>query len=55
MNEPVHIDENDNVIINISQITPSSNVFTNCKECGCELFGGEREGEDANGYCDTCN
>ena len=49
----MYIDNNDNVYISAKRVAPRT--FKECKECGCELFGGEISGEDANGYCDSCN
>lgn len=43
----VNIDENDNIVI--------SDDFTHCQDCGLRLYGAEAYGEDANGYCDSCN
>lgn len=28
--------------------------YDKCMKCGTKLYGGERSGDDATGYCDVC-
>jgi uncharacterized protein (UPF0216 family) len=53
---PVTIDEDNNIHISSQKLsTDSIKVYDKCLSCGLKLYGGERSGEDANGYCDVCN
>ena len=49
----VRIDENNNVHITAEKPKPYYYVW--CHKCGNKLYGGEVEGLEANGLCDSCN